>query len=189
MRYEWKRGEDWPVQKTYKELGRSSFLQLGITASSQAHWMGLFSFGMLCEIICVNIVPSATYSPNGERWLSMWDVVDDLAQQSRRHLKSNDRSRRSHCCPVANPMHRGHTEAESIYRTYSLADWSRKLNPAMTSIHSPCRPIARHECRVTYVCFSQDGKQILSVPQDNAVRVWDPITAQPLSPPFSGHTH
>ena len=51
----------------------------------------------------------------------------------------------------------------------------------MTSVHSP---IAGHECRVTSVCFSQDGKQILSVPLDNTARVWDAVTGKPLFPPF-----
>ena len=38
------------------------------------------------------------------------------------------------------------------------------------------------------VCFSPDGKQILSGSHDDTARVWDAITGNPLFPPFTGHT-
>ena len=38
------------------------------------------------------------------------------------------------------------------------------------------------------VCFSSDGRQILSGSLDNTARVWDALTGQLLFPPFSGHT-
>ena len=37
------------------------------------------------------------------------------------------------------------------------------------------------------VCFSRDGKQILSGSTDDTVRVWDSLTGQPLLPPFIGY--
>ena len=116
----------------------------------------------------------------------MWDVVDTTAPPE--VIKSStfeeQRSRRSLCYPAANPMHqRQHLFIERAHWWTSQKD---KTQVAMTSIHSQCGLTAG---RVTSMCFLQDGKQILSVPQDNIARVWDLITAQPLSPPFSGHTH
>ena len=188
MGYEWKRGEDWPTQKTYKELGRSNFLQSGITASSQAHWMGPFSFGMLCGIICVNIVLSATYSPNGERWLSMWDVVDTTAPPKVTKLTTFEEQRSIMSITLlpsgkSSALGRQHLFIECAHWWTGQKD---KTQVAMTSVHSQCGLTAGW---VTSVFFSQDGKQILSIPRDNTARVWDPITAQPLSLPFRSHTH
>ena len=50
-----------------------------------------------------------------------------------------------------------------------------------------CGPINAAD-HVESVCFSQDGKQILSGSQDNTVRVWDALIGQSLFPPFTGHT-
>ena len=38
------------------------------------------------------------------------------------------------------------------------------------------------------VCFSPDGKQILSGSRDGTACVWDAISGKPLFPLFSGHT-
>ena len=38
------------------------------------------------------------------------------------------------------------------------------------------------------VCFSRDGKRILSGSSDNTARVWDAVTGKHLFPPFRGHT-
>ena len=107
------------------EIRQSNFLQLGMTSSQDETilvWNAMRNY--------LYIVLSVTYSPNGERWLSMWDVVDTTAPP--KVIKSSTfeerRSRRSLCCPAANPMHRGYTEAASIYRTCSLVGWSKRQN-------------------------------------------------------------
>ena len=163
------------------EIRQSNFLQLGMTSSQDETilvWNAMRNY--------LYIVLSVTYAPNRERWLSMWDVVDTTAlpEVIKSSTFEEQRSRRSLCCPAANPMH----QRQRLF--IECAHWwtgqKDKTQVAMTSVHSP---IAGHECRVTSVFFSQDGKQILSVPRDNTARVWDPITAQPLSLPFRGHTH
>ena len=146
--------------------------------------MRLFSFGMLCEIICMNIVLSVTYSPNRKRWLSMWDVVDTTAPPEviRSSTFEERRSRRSLCYPVANPMRqRQHLFIEHAHWWTGQKD---KTQVAMTSVHSP---IAGHECRVTSVCFSLDGKQILSRSTNNIVRVWDTLTRRSPFPILRTH--
>ena len=51
-----------------------------------------------------------------------------------------------------------------------------------------CGPIiTENEDSVSSVCFSPDGKQILSGSRDGTACVWDAITGDPLFRPFSGH--
>ena len=51
-----------------------------------------------------------------------------------------------------------------------------------------CGPITGHDDSVTSVCFSPDGKQILSGSNDDTARIWDATSGKHLSPPYRGHT-
>ena len=52
-----------------------------------------------------------------------------------------------------------------------------------------CGAITEHEGAASSVCFSPDGKLVLSESYDNTMHIWDAIIGQTLFPPFGGHVH
>ena len=49
--------------------------------------------------------------------------------------------------------------------------------------------LADHDCVVTSVAFSPDGRHIASGSHDKTVRVWDAQTGQSVMDPLKGHDH
>jgi hypothetical protein len=72
-------------------------------------------------------------------------------------------------------------------RDRAVAEW---LMNELTyrSIAVPMVEPVRHDGEVVFAQFSGDGQRLLTVSSDNSVRVWNPTTGQPITPPLRHET-
>jgi O-acetyl-ADP-ribose deacetylase (regulator of RNase III) len=69
----------------------------------------------------------------------------------------------------------------------TLTSQVQTTEKTIESIHWSCeKTILGHEGNVTCVCFSPDGKVIVSSSDDNTVRLWD-LQGNQIGQPFQGH--